>query len=162
MAIFDLKKATVTISDGTASVPLSITAKIGDGNLTFSEKRTIQYVKDRGLLDTVREGDQEPVDVKLEVQWIFIKGDSADANPISMHDAIKGVGSASAWVSSATDACAPYAVDLKITYVPCGTEDDEVILLPDFRWESMDYDPKAGTISVSGKCNVVAATTTRV
>src|SRR4051812_49241365 len=34
-------------------LPHELQLKIGEGNLTYSEKRKIKYVTDRGLLDTV-------------------------------------------------------------------------------------------------------------
>ena len=158
MAYIDLKKCTVTITDGTSTTPLSITVKIGDGNITWDETRNIEYKKDRGLLDTAREGDQEPVDVSMDFAWIFVKGDSGDSAPVSIHDAIKGVGSASAWKSSATgDVCAPYAVTITVLYTPCtGGGKTETYILTDYRWEKLNYDPKAGMIKTSGKCNINA------
>lgn len=166
MAVFDLKNAVISIKDGT-STPNSLTAKIGDGNLTFSEKTNIEYKMDRGLLDTARLGDQVPMEVKLEFNWVFLKGDTGDyaANPavtnISMRDAFTKTGGAAAWVSSDTvDTCAPYAVNIVMVYTPCLGK-TETITLKDFRKESIDYDPKAGTISVSGKCNVIAPTIVR-
>ena len=166
MAVFDLKNAVITIQDGTTS-PLSITAKIGDGNLTFSEKTIIEYKKDRGLLDTARLGDQEPMDVKIEFNWIFLKGDTGDyaANPnvqnTSLRDALTKTGGAAAWVSSdKNDPCAPYCVDIIVLYTPCVGK-TETITLKYFRKEDMSFDAKAGTISVSGKCNVQSPTIVR-
>jgi hypothetical protein len=156
----------VTIIDGTNS-PNTLTVKVGDGNLTFSEKRNIEYKRDRGLLDTTRLGDQEPMDVKLEFNWIFLKGDTGDytANPnvtdISMRDALTKSGGASTWTSSDThDPCAPYAITIQILYTPCVGK-TETITLKDYRYESLDYDAKAGTVSTSGKCNIMTPTLVR-
>jgi hypothetical protein len=165
-AQFDLKKATVKIKDGTVGTGLTqnvLTVKIGEGTLTYSEKRNIQYTLDRGALDEVREGDQVPVDVKLDFTWTYLRGGLNSGDPATVEEALKNIGNAAAWLSSDSDGCKPYAVDIEITFAPtpstCG--DQEVILLPDFRWESMDHDAKAGTVSVSGKCNVTQATVTR-
>jgi hypothetical protein len=158
MAVFDLKNATVTIKDGTAT-PLTLAAKVGDGNLQFTEKRNIEYKMDRGFVDTTRLGNQEPMEVKLEFNWIFLRGDTGDytannwVNVISIRDAFTQTGGASAWVSSDT-------VDVVILYAPCAGK-TETITLKYFRYEQLDYDAKAGTISVSGKCNVVAPTLIR-
>jgi hypothetical protein len=47
-----------------------------------------------------------------------------------------------------------------LTIAPsCGTG-GRVITFPDFRQESIDFDPKAGTISFTGKCNVTKPTET--
>lgn len=131
----------------------SITIKVGEGTVTYSEKRNMQYTLDRGKLDEVREGDEVPMDVKFDLIWDYIKGSSVALSPPSPEDALKKIGLASTWISSDSDACKPYAVDLVITYVPPCTGDQEEITLPDFRYESLDHDLKAGTISCSGKCN---------
>jgi hypothetical protein len=154
MAAIDLKKAVFTIKDGASS---EVTVKIGEGNLTFSEKRTMDYVLDRGVIDTVKEGDEVPVEVKFDFMWEYIAGTSSASGLI---DAIKGT---SPLVSTDTDACRPFACDLELVYSPtpvtCG--DKETITFPDFRWESLEYDLKAATISCSGKCNVTEITTVR-
>lgn len=151
-AQIDLKFATIVIKDGgVGSGAESVTLKIGEGNLTFSESRTIEYTLDRGLLDEVREGDQVPVDVSFDVVWTDMKG--GDVKKI-----IKGEG----YTSTDSDACRPYACDIQVTYTPspsgCGTP--STVTLPDFRWEKCDSDLRAGTLSFSGKCNVNEIPTT--
>lgn len=137
-AQIDIKFATVMIA--------SVEVKIGEGNLTYSEKRTIEYTLDRGILDEVREGDEVPVDVSFDFTWTVMTGGS-------IIDAIKGTGTG--YTSSDSDACRPYACDIEVTYTPqpsgCGSASS--VTLPDFRWESLDYDLRAGQISCSGKCN---------
>ena len=94
--------------------------------------------------------------------WDYLKGSTGSGSP-TVEDALKNRGEASAWVSSDADACRPYAVDLEITYTPtpasCG--DQEVITLSDFRYEGLDHDLRAGTVAVTGRCNVTAATSVR-
>lgn len=136
-----------------------ITIKVGDGTLTYSEKRNIEYTLDRGKLDEVREGDEVPMDVKFDLVWDYISG-PASGTP-TVEDALKKKGLASTWTSSDTDACKPYALDIVITYVPACTGDQEEITLPDFRYEALDHDIKAGTISCTGKCNATKAVTLR-
>jgi len=139
-----------------------IEVKIGEGNLTYSENRNIEYILDRGNLDDVREGDQVPLDVSFDFQWEYIVGSSGSAIP-TVEEALKGTGEAAAWVSTDSDACRPFAVDLEITYAPvpstCG--DQEVITFSDFRYETLDHDLREGTISCAGKCNVTTATAVR-
>ncbi len=160
MASVTLKKATLRIKDGAVS-PHSLTIKIGDGNLTWSEKRNIEYKLNRGVVDEVREGDDVPMDVRFDAVWSFIKSDTGEA--ITVEEAIKQVGAASGWTSSDADTCRPYAVNLEFTYDPdCGTTKTEVIVFPDFRWEDVQHDPKTGQISISGKCNATKPTVTRV
>lgn len=141
--------------------PHEISVKIGEGNLTYEETRKMQYVLDRGVLDTVREGDQEPVSVKMDFTWEFLRAVSGSGTP-TVEEALKKTGEALSWESSSTDACEPYAVDIQVEYIPpCGGDGYETILLQDFRWESLNHDMKAGTVSVSGKCNITQATVVR-
>ena len=137
-------------------VAQSIDVRLGSGTLTWSEKRNMVYTMDRGNLYGVREGDEVPMDVKLEFMWESIKGTGSVP---SIEDALKKTGAAAAWVSTDTDACNPYAVNLVIDYVPpcAGQVTRELITLEDFRWESLDHDLKAGTVSFSGKCNTKQA-----
>ena len=161
MAQISLKKSTMKLKDGTSPTPNSITIKFGQGNLTYSEKRSMEYLLDRGVVDEVREGDDIPVDVKFEGKWDYVTAENGD--PPTIEDCLKNVGEASDWVSSDSDACRPYALDIEITYAPsCTGVQNEVISLQDFRWESIDHDLKAGTLSVSGKCNITKASSTRV
>lgn len=133
---------------------------VGEGNVTFTEAKEYEYLRDRGDLDTVREGDEQPIEVSMEFVYEYVRASSGeDVTPV---DAIKRINGAAEWVSSATDQCEPYAVDVLLKHcVPCGSDEDEDLLLPDFRWESLDYDLGAATIAVSGRCNVSSATVTR-
>jgi hypothetical protein len=156
MAQIDLKNATVIIRDGTAVTPNEIEVKLGEGNLTYSEKRNMEYTLDRGILDEVREGDQVPVDVSFDAVWEYIKGTTGTAGVPTIQDALKKINAASGWTSSDADTCRPY-----VLYDPPCTGDVEEIVLSDFRYESLDQDLRAGTISCSGKCNVTQASVTR-
>jgi hypothetical protein len=135
--------------------------KIGTGNLTYDEKRTMDYTLDRGNLDTVREGDQVPMDVKFDFIWEFLTASSG--NDPTIEDVLKNRGEAASWVTSSSDACEPYAIDIEVEYIPpCGGELVEAIRLPDFRQESVAHDLKAGTVAVTGKCNSTQAIDVRV
>lgn len=133
--------------------------KIGAGNLTFSEKRNMEYILNRGLLDDVREGDQVPMDISLQFVWDYIKGTGSVP---SIRDALQQTGAAATWRSSDADACRPYGVNITVFYSPnCTGSDMEKIVLEDFRWEEFSPDLRNGQISVSGKCNQTKATITR-
>lgn len=164
MAQFDLKRATVKIVDGDDN---ELEVKIGEGTVTYDEKRTIEYQRDRGLLDTCREGDEEPMDVKMDFTWEYVKGNGSGSGSPSIEDALKKINGATAWVSSdTTDPCAPFAVSIVIEYTPlCSGSStagqNETITLPHFRYESISHDAKAGTCSITGKCNATKATAVR-
>jgi hypothetical protein len=156
MAQIDLKRATLKVKDGGSN---EIEVTIGEGNLTYTERKTIEYTPDRGVLDEVKEGDEVPMEIRLDFVWEYITSRSSGATP-SIEDALKNIGGAAGWASTDADACRPYAVDIEILYQPtpstCG--DQETITLPDFRYEQLDHDLRAGTISCTGRCNATTAT----
>jgi len=125
--------------------------KVGEGNLTWTEHNPMVYVLDRGELDDVKRGDEMPVDVKLDVMWEIMSSTGAS----NLEDAITGEGGES--TSSDPDTCRPFACDIVVTLAPdCGIT--MVYTLADYRWETMDHDLKAATISTSGKCNIKRVT----
>jgi hypothetical protein len=137
-----------------------IEVTLGDGNLTWTLNKEYEYLLDRGNLDTVREGDQVPLDVVLDSVYEFITTGTNET--ISPYDAMNGTGGASEWVSSSADPCEPYAVDVEVEHVQnCGTAQNETTLLPDFRYDTLDVDLDAATISFTGRCNAVSPTVTR-
>lgn len=141
-------------------LPHHLEVKIGEGNCTYTEKRNMTYTRDRGTLDTVKEGDEEPMDVRIDATWEFLR--SSTGQTPTIEDVLKQRGEASTWVSSSADPCEPYCVDIEILYQPpCGGEEDEKITLPDFRWEQIEHDLRQGQISVTGKCNAKEANITR-
>lgn len=137
-----------------------IEVKVGEGNLTWSETKEYEYLRDRGDLDTVKEGDEQPVEMSMEFVYEYIK--TATGEDITPIDALKRAGLASEWVSTSSDLCEPYCIDILAKHcVPCGTDEDEDVLFTDFRYESLDYDMGEATIAVSGRCNVSEPTITR-
>jgi len=163
-AIIDLKNTTFKIKDGTGT-PEEISITIGEGNLTYSENKNIEYVLDRGNLDEVREGDQVPMEVSFDFIWDYITALAASGTP-TVEEALKNTGEASTWVSSDTgagNACRPYAIDIEVIYAPVPTTcgDQETITFPDFRYETLDHDLRAGTVSCTGKCNALTPTIVR-
>lgn len=144
-------------------LPIQLLVKVGDGNLTYTEAKELTYELDRGRLDAVREGDDQPVSVNLQFVYEFVKtGTSESTTPV---DALKGIGGAAEWISSdQIDNCNPYAVDLVIEYTPAcsGTSTEkETTVFPDFRYDNLQFDLSAATIAVTGRCNAVEATVTR-
>lgn len=141
-------------------LPQQIEVKIGEGNLTYTEAKEYEYLLDRGVLDTVKEGDEQPVEVDLE--FVYEHVTSGTSESISPVDALKRKGSAAEWVSSSSDLCEPYCVDMEVDQVaPCGSSENETTILPEFRYDSLEFNLQDATISVAGKCNAVEATVTR-
>lgn len=141
-------------------LPQQVEVKMGDGNLTWTINKEYEYLLDRGNLDTVREGDQQPLDVVLDSIYEFVTTGTSET--ITPYDAMNGTGGASEWVSSSSDPCEPYAVDIEVEHTPpCGGAEKETTLLPDFRYDSLDADLQAATLSFTGRCNAVKPTVTR-
>jgi hypothetical protein len=157
MPVFDLKNATLEILDGSTN---SLEIKLGDGTFSFSETQNREYIMNRGKLYSVRDGDETPVDISFNFIWEYLKADTG--NPPSVRDALYKINNASTWVSSDSDACNPYAVDLRLTLDhPCTEDKKEVYYFSDFRQEKLDFDAKGNSVSCSGKSNATRATVTR-
>jgi len=143
-------------------LPARVEIRIGEGNLTWTEAKEYEYVLDRGDLDTVREGDQQPVEVNIDLMYEFYTNGSGGTWLPSPIDFLKRQGEAASLASSSGDPCEPFAIDIEVVYdPPCGSEDDENYTFPDFRYESLEFDVREATISVSGRCNAVEPTVTR-
>jgi hypothetical protein len=153
--------AALTIAGITGAGANILEIKIGEGNLTYTEKRNIEYRRNRGLLDTVREGDEEPVEVSFDFIWEYLASDVGE--PVTIKEALTKTGAAADWESTAIDPCEPYAVDIEVRYHPsCATDKDELIVLQDFRWETLDHNLKDGAIACKGNCNVSRVISSRV
>jgi len=141
-------------------LPQQIDIKIGEGNLTYTEAKEYEYLLDRGVLDTVKEGDEQPLEVSLEFVYEHVKTGTSEA--ITPVDALKNKAGAVEWVSAGSDLCEPYCVDVEIEHdPPCGTTQEELTILPEFRYDSLEFNLQDATIAVAGKCNATEATITR-
>lgn len=145
--------------------PNQIQVKIGEGNLTFDEKVNREYKMDRGKLDQVRDGDEVPIDVSFQFAYIYLTAPAGAIIP-TVEDFFKRQGPAANYVSTGKD-CEPYAVNIVFinrgNAATCGgvVSPAETVTLPQFRYESLNHDLKAGTVSASGKCNVRQAVKVR-
>lgn len=150
----------VSDTDAITFLPQRLSIKIGDGDLTWTEAREFNYDLDRDVLDTVRQGEEQPLEIDLNFIYDFVTTESDQT--ITPVDALKQIGEASEWVSSSSDLCEPYAIDVFVVNCqPCGTDQDEELLFQDFRYESLEYSIRDAAIAVSGRCNVTDAQATR-
>ena len=134
--------------------------KIGEGNLTYTEHHDYQYLLDRGWFDTVREPKQVPLDVKVDAVYEHIASETGEF--VSPMEALKGEGRASEWVSSSSDPCEPYCIDVLVEYVPpCSPLQAETSRFPMFRAETREINFSAATIAFTGKCFVQEPIITR-
>lgn len=167
----DTSTDTITLESGLAEVVEAdgavtflgrrLDVQIGEGNLTYTETKNRDYIKDRGRLDTVRNADEEPMDVSFEFTWEFLSGVSGSAVP-TIKEVLKQSGEASDWETTDSDACAPYCVDIVIDYDPgCGGDNAERIALQYFRYETLEHNLRDSQVSCTGKCNVTESSDTR-
>ena len=156
----DLKDATIKLKDGTTPTANEITLKIGEGNLTWTETYNREYMKDRGILDSVRDGDEEPCEVSFQIKYAAIKASTGDA--ITPAEFLKNTNAETTLVSTGSG-CDPYACDIEVflDYSSCTAIQDETLTFSEFRVESLGGDIQAGQLSVSGKCNAQAPTAVR-
>lgn len=142
------------LGDGTGQ---EIEFKIGEGNLQWTEHMAREYTLDRGVLDTVRNADQQPLDLSFEFMWEWLIDHTGYESP---YEALVNVGTTGGWTTTDDDECAPASIDIVIERtVICGTETRyEKITFPKFRYEQIQVDSKAGTLAISGKCNVLRPT----
>jgi len=159
MARIDLKNCVIKFKDGTEPTPNEITVKIGDGTLNYTTKNNYDYRRDRGLLDEVVEGDEEPVEISLDATLEFVRGAGTD---VSIEDALDKVGNAASWVTVDSDACQPYAVTLEVLHTPiCEDVFLETLEFTPFRADEVQHDLKEGTLSIRGRSNQTRPTATR-
>jgi hypothetical protein len=153
---FSLRNATIELIGGNISTE-KITIKIGDGNLTFTEYQNREYTLDRGLLDEVRPGDEQPMDASFAFNWEWFE--SIGTEDVTPREVLNGE---AGWTSTDTDDCREPSISIVISNaVLCGSSTTtEKITLPYYRNEQLAYDSKAGTISATGKCNATKAVVT--
>lgn len=158
MAQIDLRQATVRVADGGSNY---IDVKVGEGSLDYTEKRQVDLVKSRGVLDTVRENEQQGMEVTLLFIWEHVVSYSGEATTVE--EALKRTGPAASWTSASADTLSPYCVNLEIIYTPvCSGVKSEVFIFPMFHYTELAHNLKDGTISCKGTCNANVPYITRV
>lgn len=140
----------------------SVVVKVGDGELNYEETKPREYELDRGELDDVVDGDQEPMQVSMSFRWDEIASIAGATTP-TIEEALKQSGVAVDWESTDEDDCRPYCVDIIVEHVPrCSGGYVERVTLPDFRYESLPHSYNDGQINCTGRCNAVEAIVERV
>ncbi len=157
-----IQAGSVPIDDAAITfLPQQIEIKIGDGNITYTENTNYEYETDRGSLDTVKEGEEAPMDVNVDFVYEYITTGSGEA--ITPMDAIKRQGGASGWFNASADPCEPFCVDIEVEYTPpCGGAEKEITIFPDFRPDTKEVDFGEAAVSVTGRCNALEPIITRV
>jgi hypothetical protein len=100
------------------------------------------------------------MDVNIDFVYEFITTGTSET--ITPMDALKRKGNAGEWVSSSSDLCEPYCVDIEVEHVPpCGGAEKEITLFAEFRPDSKEVDLGEAQISISGRCNATEPIVTR-
>lgn len=135
--------------------------KIGEGAFNYSESQPRDYILDRGNLDLVRDGDDEPMEVSFDFVWEFLTSVSGSNVP-TIRDVLYNENEASDWVTTSDDPCEPYCVDIEVHYDPdCGGDNSELIICPYFRHEKLEHNLRDSQVACTGKCNAKKATISR-
>jgi hypothetical protein len=144
-----------------SSVGATVTVKLGDGTAKWNTTRQMQYDLNRGVIDTVHEGDDVPMDLEINASWEYVRSSSGEA--ISPVEAVSKTGAAAGWVSTG-ELWEPYAVNVTIVFTPAyGATAGriETYFFPDFRCEKSAFTLENANIVLSGRCNATVPTITR-
>jgi len=148
-------------NDPISYLPHFINVKIGEGNISYTEKRNVEYKLDRGRIDSVRLGNDSPVEVKVSFTWESLA--SLTNDPPTVEEFLKRTGPAADYVNAASDPCTPYSVRLIVTDTPpCTTVAPTLYQFDNFLWEELAHDVKNAQVDISAKCNIAFAQVTRV
>lgn len=146
--------------DAIAFLPQRVTMKVGSGNIEWTESDDPQVDTDRGILDGVRLGVEQPMQVSASFVFNWLRASSGQ--PITVYEALHQIGGASDWHNAADDPCEPYCVDIYVIDTPpCGSEQSEVIIFEKFYKNEVNPTVEGGLVNLSGICNATAPTITR-
>jgi len=157
--------------------------KFGEGNFTYTVTRNFNYELDRGKLDDIRRGDEAPLDITLGGKYEYVQSVPAGIDPtasdllnayrnqLTIQEAMRGKKfdggvTPHPWVAAGVERepwldCTPYCTalelhnDLRRECPDLTTVPGEALLFRYFRAEAVDHDVSAGTVSVTGKANIL-------
>lgn len=130
-------------------LPQTVEVKMGTGNLSWTENNPTIVDTDRGILDGVREDDEQPMDVNLVGTYQFLR--SSSGQPITVYEALTRTGNAAGWFNAAADPCEPYQVTLRVVHQPpCGSSQAEVCKFPYFIANTREMSIEDATVSIVG------------
>lgn len=134
--------------------------KIGDGSISYDETVNYEYEMDRGEIDAVALGDDEPVSVTLSMVYEYVAGITGSNAP-TPEDILKHRGEAADWITTGADPCEVFAVDLEIDYKPPCNIDHEITTFREFRWDSVSHNMQDASLEVRGRSKEVEPTVIR-
>lgn len=154
-----LRDCSLFLIDGTGSNYIEVT--IGEGNLQYSTRRNVEPVKSRGVLDRVREGEQDITDVQFQFVWEHIKSSGSD--PPTIEEVLSRSGPASTWQSDSADLDSPFCIRLQLVKTKqCGSiNDGETLTFFEFHYQELAHSLEDATVDCRGFSNRVKPKVTR-
>ncbi len=128
--------------------------KIGDGSLSWDETTNYEYEMDRGEIDAVAEGEDEPVTVNLSMVYEYVASVVGSNVPTPV-EILKQKGEAANWISTGADPCELYAVDLEVDYKPPCDLPHEITTFRELRWDSINPNFQDSSIEMRARCKAV-------
>jgi hypothetical protein len=139
----------------------TLDVRVNEGTFAWEVGRAYDYELLRGTLSTVAPGDDIPVSLNFDVQYDFITAVTGSGIP-QPEDVLKQRGEAASWVTAGADPCEKYAVNVELDHTPpCTGVNHEIIIFPEFRYETLNHDIGGSRLAVAGKCKITTITPTR-
>ncbi len=136
---------------------------VGEGNLEYTSKTPREFKLNRGNLSSVKNADQEPMDVSFGFEWDYIR--IATGIVPTIEQVFERTGPAADWTTTASDSCDPFCVNIEIHNAPTctggGSNTTEDITLARFYPEELQHSIEDSTINCTGRCNSVISTSVR-
>ena len=141
----NLRDGVLTIRD---SVGSHVTVTLDEGNLSYTEHKNTIPVMDRGVLDHLRAGDEQEMDVSFGMKFVELGG---TASATSAYEALTQRGNASNWGSTRPEDV--YTVSLDFETLNTSNARHELIQFMDFYFESIDLTEgdEFDVLTVAGK-----------
>lgn len=123
--------------------------KIGTGKISWTENKAYEYDLERGRLDpaalgTATDGDDEPMSVSFDAIVEYYSGLTDTSETRNPREFMQ--------VDEDEEACYPIPTDIAVYVKECTDSSRHgSFYIADFRWESLAYDPAAGTLAVTGQ-----------
>lgn len=143
----------IIIRDGATPTSNELEVLGAEGDLSFSETQTAKVIMRRGAVDSLREGDEEPINLSFTIKFEQWEAADGDDTGISVRDALKQTGNAATWVS--TGDCGPYVVDIVFKIKDaCNPGAFEVLTFEKFIAEGINFTEaqEYNTLAISGRC----------
>lgn len=132
-------------------LPCQVSARMGDGDISWTITRNLENDLDRGKLDGRREGDEEPMAVDLTFVYDYLRT-ASPATTVTPYEALMQEGVAAGWHSAGEDPCSPYCVNIIVLDTPkCGSDQKEKLTIRGFAHTEIAGSIADAELSVSGE-----------